>query len=142
MECILFVGGIVLVAIFIGVASANRTAKAKDAYQASLAELRKDPTNPGKREEALFKGRVYSNLTRNDKGVTLYDEMAIKNDLDAAAAAAPSGTVTQGYGGTSSFAPNGPSHEERLRKLEELRDKGLLTADEYASRRKLIIDDL
>jgi hypothetical protein len=84
---------IVLVLIVgIGVAVAIYEAKARDrariAYQDALARLKRDPANPDLREETLYLGRAYSNLTRSRKGVTLFDEVALSNDINAACAGA------------------------------------------------------
>ena len=45
-------------------------AEARATYQDSLTKLKADPTN--------------SNLTRNNKGVTVFDEVALANDINAA----------------------------------------------------------
>lgn len=39
-------------------------------------------------------------------------------------------------------APAGPSVEDRLRELQRLRDQGLVTADEFETRRTAILDSL
>ena len=56
---------------------AHQRGKAREAYQTALANLRSNPSNPHLREEALHLGRVYSHLTRNRRGVTLFDEVAL-----------------------------------------------------------------
>ena len=61
---------------------------ARTAYESSLELLRENPTDPELRSKTLELGRHYSNLTRNRLGVTTYDELALKNDIDAACAAA------------------------------------------------------
>lgn len=101
---------------------------ARSSYEAALSTLRTNPSDPMLRSDALSKGRIFSDLSRNSEGVTLYDEVALKNDLDAAAAAA-SRPVVQ-------------TPEERLRTLDDLRDKGLLTPDEHAVRRAEIIGQI
>jgi len=86
---------IIVVIIFIAVHGAKDHAKAqarqaqilgeaKAAYQDSLTQLKADPTNSNLRETTLHFGRTYSNLTRNNKGVTIFDEVALSNDINAA----------------------------------------------------------
>ena len=68
---------------------ARRTLEAaKVAYQRSLGDLRSDPTNTQLREQTLRLGRHYSNLGRNSQGETIFDEMAIMNDIGAAVGSA------------------------------------------------------
>ena len=135
-------GEFVLLVIIIGViwvvaASANaRTKKlteAKAAYQESLSRLKQKPTDADIKQQTLALGRAYSNLTRDQKGVTIFDEVALSNDINAASAGA-----SQGAG----HAPKAASAEERLSKLTALRDKGLVTDEEYQTQRRKILNDL
>ncbi len=89
------IGGIVI--MFIGTLvsrdhdrKARRSAieKAKAAYQRSLGALATAPTNAALKKQTLTLGRTYSNLTRDRKGVALFDEVALMNDINAACAAA------------------------------------------------------
>lgn len=91
MELFFFVFILIVVIGFSVHASAQRAKAKEDAwrqYQEYLGHYRRDPTNPTLREYALQAGRSYSNLCRNSKGVTIYDEVALMNDLNAAGAAA------------------------------------------------------
>jgi len=58
---------------------------ARDNYFSSLAKLKTDPTNADVKQETLRLGRNYSEQTRKRKGVgstvTIYDEMALMNDI-------------------------------------------------------------
>ena len=112
--------------------------KAREEYNRALYELKKKPTDPRLRETALLRGRTYSNLSRDSKGVTVLDEVSIKNDLDAATAEATV-TATKRTVRTPSASP---SLEERLSKLSDLKSRGLISDDEYALRRKSIIDEI
>jgi hypothetical protein len=72
-------------------------AATKAAYERSLARLKEDPNNPELKQRTLTLGRTYSNLTRNKKGVAVYDEVALSNDINSACAAVsvpPSSTET------------------------------------------------
>ena len=74
---------------------------ASDAYQATLLRLQTDPTNAECRREALRLGRLFRAMSREDGKLTIYDESAIANDLNAAGPSAggpvpvpvPSGAV-------------------------------------------------
>ena len=111
--------------------------KARDGYFLSLAKLKKDPTNADLRQETLMLGRNYSELTRKRKGVgnavTIYDEMALMNDINAACAGA---TVV------SQKSEKSLTVEERLAKLSELKEKSLISEEEYETRRQKILDEI
>lgn len=102
--CVMVV--VVIVGIVIIAANIHEDSKKKEleharrAYTSSLEQLKREPANATLRQRTLELGRVYSNLTRDKEGVTLFDEMAIKNDLDAACAGAVVASIRQ---------PQGPS---------------------------------
>ena len=79
-------------------------------------------------------GRTYSNLTRNKQGVTIYDEVALSNDINAACAGAA--TLVSNKQTESQII------ESRLQKLAELKSKGLIDEQEYAARRAKILDEV
>lgn len=134
--CLLFfllAGALIVV---IAVSNDNAKSKARRNYQASLAALKADPTDATLREETLRLGRAYSNAMRNWRGVSLFDEIALANDINAACA-----------GATRQIAAAPPprastSIEDRLRRLEELRGKGMITDDEFAARRLEILREV
>jgi hypothetical protein len=97
-------------------------------YQQCLEQLKGNPNDPELRQEALSLGRTYSNLSRNRTGVAIFDEVALKNDIDAACAGAVS--------------VQDRSIEDRLTKLEQLFSVGHITATEYQRRRQQLIDEL
>ena len=101
-------------------------------YFNSLNELKSNPTNADVKQHTLHYGREYSALTRKyqgqDKTVTIYDEMALMNDINAACAGA---TVIHSQ-----------SIEERLSKLFELKDKNLISEQEYQQKRHKILDEI
>jgi len=113
---------------------------AGNAYYSALEQLKHDSTNANLRQHVLGLGRRYSNLTRDKKGVTIYDEMALMNDINAACA----GTMPMGGFGQPVTQPvtNKSSAEERLSKLSMLKEKGLIDDQEYAERRQKILDEL
>jgi hypothetical protein len=59
--------------------------RAREAYTASLEQLKTESTCSDCRQEALRLGRIYMGMTREDRKVTIYDETAIANDINAAA---------------------------------------------------------
>jgi hypothetical protein len=131
---ILFI--IIAIAIAISIAKETTQKKAKDAYQVSLSQLKKDPANSNLRQKTLSLGRTYSNLMRDKKGITIFDEMALMNDINAACAA--TSQMTASY----SQATNQASIEERLTQLQNLREKGLINEDDFARRKREIMDQL
>ena len=108
--------------------------EAQEAYRKSLKLLKASPANPEIKERTLLLGRKHSNLARYKKGVTLYDEVALMNDINAACAAAaqalPKPGVSKG------------SLEERLQALEKLRSGGMINDEESQTQRMRILDDL
>jgi hypothetical protein len=131
--------GVVVIIIIALVASSNRKnkelAEAKASYEASLSKLKSNPTNADLRQTTLQLGRIYSNLTRRKKGVTLFDEVALMNDINAACAGAT-------FVSRSTSAPAESSIEKRLAKLAELKSKGVIDEQEYTSTRQRIIDEV
>ena len=107
-------------------------------YLAALDWLKAQPHNADLKQQALAAGRVYANLTRQRKGVTVYDEMAVMNDINAATAGATSRA--------SAPALTTPLSVEtvatRLQTLDALRTKGVITDEEYTERRKALLSEL
>jgi hypothetical protein len=68
--------------------------------------------------------------------VTLFDEVALMNDINAACGGAPTHPMAD------RSTPIEQSIEARLAKLADLRSKGLINEDEYISRRKRILDEV
>ena len=128
----IILGAVIAILVVVGKNSAIKTAKQQ--YDSSLAALRAKPNDPSLRQAALNCGRNYANLTRNQKGVTVFDEVALMNDINAACAAA--GVVPQ----VVAISPI--SIEERLKTVEGLRDKGVLSDDEFAAKRAEILKSL
>ena len=128
----------VVVIVVIAIVVMNSRAKqrelneARTRYRDSFARLKSDPTNPDLKQQTLSLGRAYSNLTRNRKGVTVFDEVALSNDISAACAAASARSAS-----SVSSSP-----EERLNRLAELRQKGLVNEDEYQKRRAHILEEI
>lgn len=109
--------------------------EARIAYQDALERLKANPTNADLRQHVLQLGRYYSNLTRDKRGVTVYDEVALMNDINAATASA-----TSVSNNSSPKIDSQLSIEDRLKRLEELRQKGLVTEQEYLEGRNKLLD--
>lgn len=88
------------------------------------------------REQTLALGRHYSSLTRNSRGVTLFDEVALMNDINAACAAAAMPRHVAALP-----APK-ESLEARLARLTELQAKELISETEYQERRSQILREI
>lgn len=108
--------------------------KARQDYQDSLSILKADSANTDLRQRTLHLGRMYSNLTRNKTGVTLFDEVALMNDINAAGA------------GMASVLNRKPTTEktieERLATLSELRAKELISEQEYSAKKQKILEEI
>ncbi|HEX4964703.1 MAG TPA: SHOCT domain-containing protein [Thermoanaerobaculia bacterium] len=116
--------------------------KAKAAYEESLARLATDPTNPSLRKATLDLGRAYSNLTRNNKGVTIFDEIALMNDINAACGGTTA--IAQMVGPTMPRASGTvvPALEDRLAKLVRLKEQGLISDEEYQGKRRQLLEEV
>jgi hypothetical protein len=136
----LCLGVIVIIIIALVVSSNNKSkalAAANAAYRLSLQRLKSNPTDADLRQRTLQLGRTYSNLTRNRRGVTVFDEVALMNDISAACAGATSGSPA------NPIVPMPSSSiEERLVTLSDLRSKDLIDEQEYNLRRQKIIDEV
>lgn len=137
--CLLFF--IVILAMCVGWIYLGWKARqvAWEAYQRSLQDLKQRPNDANLREKAVRLGREYSDLTRKKRGVTVYDEVAIMNDIGAACAAAGAAAVSADH---SSSAPPAQSIEQRLSMLSNLRAQGLIDEEEFRERRKRILDEV
>lgn len=113
---------------------AERLQTAFDTYQSALSRLKSSPTNADLKQETLRNGRAYAALTREQSGsgVTIFDEIALSNDISAA---------TAGANVAPAAAPR-ESVETRLQQLESLRTKGLISAAEYDEKRKRLIAEM
>ncbi|HEX4965145.1 MAG TPA: SHOCT domain-containing protein [Thermoanaerobaculia bacterium] len=107
-------------------------------YKNALELLKQQPANPEFRQNALKWGRHYSNLTRDRKGVTLFDEVALSNDIGAASAGA--GYFPQEE--AVAIATTAQSLEQRLDRLKALFDSGAIDEQEYRERRAKILDEV
>jgi hypothetical protein len=108
--------------------------QAQQAYETSLLRLREKPDDPGLRHQALRCGRLYAAWTRHKQGtgVTLFDEVALANDIQAACAAAA----------VQRPPSAGEGVEERLQRLQQLRQKGLISDQEYETKRGEVLANL
>ena len=108
-----------------------RLNEAHRAYREALEQLKQRPTDPDRRQQALRLGRAYADITRESKNATVYDEMAIKNDIDAVCAGAAEVAAARAGGPASAAA--------EIRKLTELLEEGILTPEEWQSAKRQIV---
>ncbi|QVW21925.1 hypothetical protein KJF94_18785 [Pseudomonas hormoni] len=132
---------VILVVVIAGVllwawAVGQNKKEALQAYLNSLANLKSDPRNPDLRQHTLALGRIYSNLMRDNKGQTVFDEVALMNDINAACA----GALEFQSEKPAISAPN--DIEARLEKLVSLKDRNLIDQNEYAARRREILESI
>lgn len=102
-------------------------------YRNALDRLKTNPRDPGLREKALEQGRLHASWGRHVQGapgVTIFDEVALANDIQAACAAAVSGPADTG------------SMEARLEKLASLLSRGLISEAEHRERRMQILAEI
>ena len=130
---------IISIAIYSGIQQGKALEAAKQSYLQSIAELKKAPTNADLKQRTLALGRAYSNLTRDKKGNTVFDEVALMNDINAACAAAATNWRPEAPASSSS---SGESIEARLRTLTALKEKGLIESNEYEKRRAEILGSI
>ena len=133
---LLFLGIPLVIVLIMRANNSQQREQAWLKYQEALEYLKSDPTNPSLKQTALELGRHYSNLTRQRSGVTLFDEVALMNDLNAATA----GAVVK-LTSSEDRATKQPV-EERLTKLSELKSKGMIDEQEYAEKKKQILDEM
>ena len=140
------VAGVIFVAVAILMVNlkAKAFAEAGRKYKASLAALSKSPADSRLRQEALRLGREYSNMTRDRSGRTLFDEVALMNDINAACGGVMSLTKAspQQPASRMSSAPSNQSIEARLGKLASLHAQGLIDDSELRQRRERILDEI
>ena len=131
--CIVIPLVVIAITIFVNVQSLSTREHAlraaRDAYHGSLAKLKAAPNNADLKQRTLDLGRAYANLTREQKRATIYDEMALMNDINAA---------TAGAGAPSAIG----TIEARLKRLDGLKASGAITDAEHAARRQNILEEL
>ncbi len=142
MDWLIVVSVFVFVFLVFAFYKAYKTDDAKRRYERALLDLKENPADPSFRQAALDAGRYFASLTP-------LDEMAIKNDLDAASAAAsqpqtspgaeqrkrPAATEDDANSMTRTF-------RDRLATLEELKRANLISEAEYADRRESILNEV
>lgn len=125
---------IIIAAALSGDLKAKQLEEARQAYHGSLSALKKQPTNADLKQRTLALGRAYSNLTRDSKGVTMFDEVALSNDIGAACAGATAPLMA--------VQPLRESPEARLEKLASLQSRGFVDDEEYHAERRRILSEI
>jgi hypothetical protein len=139
-ESALCLGLLVLIVVMVMVAANNKRKRleaAEEKYRKSLHQLKKAPNSSDQREATLRAGREYARIARENKRETIFDEMALMNDMNAIA-----GQQVTSQPATVSHVPQGSSVEERLARLRKLADGGHITEEEYSDRRARLLDEI
>lgn len=115
---------------------------ARKKYEAALAELAADPENNTKRVAALDAGRAYVQVAKQvagKKGVAVFDEMALQNDLTMRLGnqAKIASEMHRARPATSDLT--GTSRLERLEKLAALRTQGVLSEAEFQDEKAKVL---
>ncbi len=157
-EIIVFILVVLLIVLLIIgiIPSSNIQNNPKKKYEESLQALKNDPTNADLRQETLRLGRVYSNWMRNKKGRTIFDEVAIMNDINAVCASTH--TIIQKLvpppnkkeeenkpQTTEQQKPTpilNPQHfiADEIKKLADLHSSGILTLEEFQQQKAKLLD--
>ena len=103
-------------------------------YREALGRFRADPGNTELRRAALDAGRKYSQYARKMGTDPYFDEAAIMNDLNATA---PSASAAM-----EPVAEPKQTIADQLKTLDDLWNQGLITEDEYHTRRTAILEDV
>ena len=132
--------GMVVLGIVGGFMSRAARDDAEAAYQTSLLRLRRDPANASLRKRTIELGRVYTNASRNSKGIAYFDETALMNDISEACG----GTTVVVNAAPPVAPPASPalSLEERLARLSQLKEREVISEEEYQAKRQQILDEL
>ena len=136
LYCILPMAVIFGIALLVAIGKNAQLTQAKQAYEASLGKLKENPKDIALREQTLKLGRVYANIARNNKH-TVFDEVALMNDINVVA-----GSDVEGKNVSIENAATEKSIEERLHKLQKLKEQGLITEEEFEQKRSDILSDI
>ncbi len=138
--CMLFLLVVLLPACGLSAVRSAPRKRAKKAYYESLEKLKERPNDPDLRDQALQLGRTYAALSRNPKCVTIYDEMSIANDIQAACARATTGeTSVAKVEVTNPAALSGNGIAQEIEKLGQLFLKGVITSEEFERGKTLFL---
>ncbi|MCP4415669.1 MAG: SHOCT domain-containing protein [Chloroflexi bacterium] len=130
---VLVVSVLIIIWIFYnGDQKRKRIREAKKNYEISLEQLKTAPDDANLRQKTLLLGREFARVAREGGKETLFDEMALMNDINAVAGGAP----------TKRIEERGKSASVRLEELQKMKDQGLISEDEYNAKRSTILDEM
>jgi len=139
MGAILIVGailGVVFAMVWAASAANEAKVKARHAYEDSLSALKLAPSDPDLKQQTLQLGRGYSQLTRDGKGIAIFDEVALMNDLSAVCAGAAAASSPSP---TSSAPAREATIHTKLTELRQLHNAGLVSDHEYTTLRSELL---
>jgi hypothetical protein len=132
----------------------KRLAAAKLAYEVALSRLDENPNDSQARVEALSLGRAYADLNRKmtagslkaakKAGVTLFDEVALQNDLNARPprAVGPSPAEVREARLVSKEARlSSADRIAQLERLSQLRKDGTLSEAEFEREKRRVLGE-
>ncbi len=133
-----------VIAVVVGLILVTATQEAKKltrkAYQDALHKLKSDPNNPDLREMTLQLGRKYAALMRDSKGHSVFDEVALMNDINAACARATVGqNAVLKVEVTNPMAVSGKSVAQEIERLGQLLIAGVITGEEFERGKALFL---
>lgn len=134
---------IALLVLYLYVSDQSKKEKEKkiriayDNYAENYKVLKNSPTDADQRQRTLIAGREYARLLREDKKETVFDEIALMNDLNAIA-----GSQVDTETKPKVETKEEKSIEERLRILDDLREKSLVSEEEYQKRKDDILSQI
>jgi hypothetical protein len=119
--------GFAVLGVWLASAANEAKLKAKHSYEDSLNALKLAPANADLKQQTLRLGRGYSELTRDGKGVAIFDEVALMNDLNAVCAGAAAASVPT----ATATVSEEPGIQKKMTELRQLYNSGLVSDSEY-----------
>lgn len=102
-------------------------------YKKALSELRMNPSSPELAQKTIQAARAYSKTTRATAFGQLADEDTLMKEINS---------VISGEKAIAQNTISGQTIEERLAKLTDLKNKNMITPEEYEARKKTILDEI
>ncbi|VAW43335.1 hypothetical protein MNBD_CHLOROFLEXI01-3014 [hydrothermal vent metagenome] len=98
----------------------KRIREARKNYERSLEQLKTSPDDANLRQKTLLLGREFARAAREGGKETLFDEMALMNDINAVAVAVA--VAVAGGASPKRIEEKSKSASERLEELRKMKD--------------------
>ncbi|GEM_PF-3577355 len=127
-----------------GIKKEQKQIKIKQEYENIKNQLSQEPNNIHLRQLALQTARKYYASFRSNGRLTIYDEQAIQNDLSAIFYLGFIQSNPQKYDQYDHYKENIDCSDSmtKLEKLNQLKDKNLITEADFEGKKQQILDDL